>query len=617
MYSRHSGFWLLTSVFFFSACSRDSTLPPSRVAILRFENLSSDVSLDWMGRAASEIIAHEIAAGASSVISSNVLNGSPLARSRPASSPGESFERDAALANGANRIVIGQISSVRNRLILDVTERDSFGKTLQAFTLTTPDTANLFGLADAAARRLSPQITPFDSKNNPAIAGWARGLEEPDYTKAEAYYARAVEADPDFASAWLSLAGVALAHGDHAQSQEILTDAQQHAGRFSEVNRARLQLATAQFAGDRAALLAAANQLAHLLPDDPDTLAAVAEQDLASRQFLAAATAFRRLTTVQPDNAPAWNQLGYALMYAGDYDGAMSALRSYQRRLPNDANPLDSQGDVTFAFGRFPEAEKLYDQAAAVNPAFENSADLYKAAVARLMTGDIAGADKKFEAFTAARRSAGDASVPLRTAQWQFLSGRHDQAFSLLASTLASAPPQLKSIALTQMSVWDLQLGRRARALQESSDALKTGAASPGTVIARFASEDARTPAEWSARADRMLKAPQMQQIKSLALAYALYLSHDLAEAEPLWKQLLDRSGPDDSLTPAIYGQILVELHRPQDARPLVARFPIPSSGSQEFLSLVIPQIFETRADAKLPEAEAGRKVFKTLSGGV
>ncbi len=205
----------------------------------------------------------------------------------------------------------------------------------------------------------------------------------------------------------------------------------------------------------------------------------------------------------------------------------MSSLQTYQRVAPNDVNPLDSQGDVAFAFGRFAEAEKLYEQSASKDPTFENSGDLYKAAESRLMTGDVTGADRKFEAYAAARRTAKDGTLPLRTAQWRFLSGKHGEAWSVLENLVKGSEPeakvpQFRSLLLTQMAIWDLQLGRRERALQESGDALRTGSASPPTLIIRFACEDARSAADWSARADRMLAAPQMSRLKPVALAYAL-----------------------------------------------------------------------------------------------
>jgi tetratricopeptide (TPR) repeat protein len=605
-----------------AGCSHQPPTGATRIAVLRFENLTPDVSLDWMGRAASEIIAQEISGG-QTVISPGALHANPNAMFRPVSAPGESVERGAALAEGATRIVSGQVSLVRNQLVLDITERDPISqKTLRNFTATVPGSGDLYGAADAAARQFSSRIVPFDTRNNQALASWARALEEPDPAKVTSEYASAVQADPDFASAWLAWARTANEHGDHAGAGKILAEAQQHAARFSELNRARVKLATAEFAGDRANVLAAMNEVGRLLPEDADNTRAIGDLNLSARQFSAAAAAYRRLTTLTPSAPPAWNQLGYALMYAGDFDGAMSALQTYQRLSPGDVNPIDSQGDVAFAFGRFADAGKLYAQASAKDPAFQNSADLYKAALAHLMTGDVPGADKKFDAYVAARRGAKDPMLGIRTAQWQFISGRHAEALASLGDLAkAAGPPQLRTLMLTQVALWNLQLGHRDLALQESSDALKTGAASANTLIARFACEDAHGAVDWSARADRILGAPQLAQLKPAALAWALYLAHEWQAAEPLWKQLTDRAGSDDSITPAIYGQLLVELKRTKEAEPFVRLFPIPRPDqTQEFLSMVIPEIFETRAavlaaQGKSSDADASRKVFHALSG--
>lgn len=554
------------------------------------------------------------------------LDTNPLAQSRPPAAPGLSSEFSAAETDGATRIIMGQLSLVHDRLTLAITERDpATRKTVRAFTLNSTNPASLYALADAAARQLSPQVTPFDSKDERAVAAWGHALEESDYARLNGDYSRAVQADPEFALAWLSWAATAASHGDRTSVEKILGEAQQHANRFSNLNRTRLKLASAEFAGDRAAILAAMDELGRLLPDDADNTRAVGDQNFNARQFPAAVTAYRRLAQLTPNNPLVWNQLGYSLMYAGDYDGAISALRTYQRLAPGDVNPIDSQGDVAFAFGRFAEAERLYDLAGAKNPSFQNSAELYKAAEAHLMTADLAGADKKFEVYAAARRADKDIALPFRTAQWRFVSGRHDEAISTLERLVsgadpAFAAPQLKALALTQLAIWDLQLGRRNRALEESTNAMKLGATTSTTLIARFASEDAHTPADWAARADRMLAGPQFAQVKTAVLGYALYMSHEWQAAEPVWKQLASNSTPDDAIAPVIYGQILRELNRPGDAEPYVRLFPIPvPNGTQEFLSLAIPKIFETRAAVlaaagKTAEADASRKVFQTLS---
>ncbi len=604
------------------ACSRQPAGSPARTAVLRFENLTPDVSLDWMGRAASEIISHELSGGKMAVISTSALHANSFAQQRPPGAPGESAERSAAIAEGATRILIGQISRVGNRLEMDVTERDTASnKTIDNFTIATPNAGELYSLADAAARHFSSHATPFETRNNRAIAAWCQGIEEPDYASAGDDYARAVQADPQFAVAWLDWASTASMHGDRAAAAQILRRAGEQASHFSPLDRARLKLATLELTGDRAAILNAMNELGRLSPDDPENIAAIATRNYAARQYQEAVAAYRRLTQLTPNNGLAWNQLGYALMSAGDYNGAMAALQTYQRLAPKDANPPDSQGDVAFAFGRFPEAEKFYGQASARDPAFEDQAPLYKAAAARLMTGDIAGADREFAAWLNARRAAHDPLIDIRRAAWLFISGRRTQALADLGNLVAAPSPQIKAAALTQMAIWNLQLGSRDSALGEAEDALKTHAASANTLIVRFALDDAHNPADWSARADRLFAAPQVAPLKPIALAYALYLAHQWDAAAPHWKEMVDRSSPDDPIPTAIYGQILVELGRPREAEPLVRLFPLPKPEAlQEFESLIIPRIFATRAavfasEGNKAESEASRKVYETLSG--
>jgi tetratricopeptide (TPR) repeat protein len=611
-----------------SGCSHNAAPSPGRIAVLRFENLTPDVTLDWMGRAASDIIAREISTGQNSVIFHAALHSNPLAQNRPISVPGQSTESSAAIADGATRLVMGQISLVRDHLTLDVTERDAAtGKTIKSFSLAARDSGHLYDLADAAAHQLSSQVTPFDSHNDQAIAAWSRANETTDYAASSAEYARAAQADPNFASAWLAWAGNTAAHGDRAAAARIVAEAQRHAGSFNSVDRTRLQLVSAELNGDRAASLAALNEIGRLLPDDVDYARTIGDQNFNARQFPSAIAAYRRVARLAPNDGLVWNQLGYSLMYSGDYDGAMSALQTYRRLSPGDVNPIDSQGDVAFSFGRFSDAEKLYQQAAARDPAFQNSADLLKAAMARLMTGDVAGADKEFDKYAAARRIAKDEMLPFRSAQWRFLSGRHDEALSALTNLVTNPDPQFqapqfKAMVLTEMAVWELQLGHRDRALKNSLDALKSGGASASTLITRFAAENAKTAEEWSALADRMLGNPQLARMRPIVLAYALFMSQQWQAAEPLWKKLFDESGPDDSITPVIYGQILVALNRPRDAEPYLRLFPdVRTNGVMEFLSLAIPRILDARAavlasQGKNAEADTSRKVFKTLWGG-
>jgi len=74
-----------------------------RVAVLRFENLTGDASLDWMGRALSTVLAYSISGDrriyAIPLSALRSFNG--LLGPRPAEAPGISAERTQALQRDA------------------------------------------------------------------------------------------------------------------------------------------------------------------------------------------------------------------------------------------------------------------------------------------------------------------------------------------------------------------------------------------------------------------------------------------------------------------------------------------------------------------------------------
>jgi TolB-like protein len=79
-----------------------------QVAVLRFENLSSDASFDWLGRGFAEILARELQGSPQLyAVQWRTLHSFDGLLGRRAGSPGISAESSEALAAGANRIVYG------------------------------------------------------------------------------------------------------------------------------------------------------------------------------------------------------------------------------------------------------------------------------------------------------------------------------------------------------------------------------------------------------------------------------------------------------------------------------------------------------------------------------
>jgi tetratricopeptide (TPR) repeat protein len=347
--------------------------------------------------------------------------------------------------------------------------------------------------------------------------------------------------------------------------------------------------------GDPAARIAALSDLTRLAPMHPNAWQTLAEMQTSIRSFPAAAGAWTAVAKLQPWNDNAFNQLGYCRAWAHDATGAGSALAEYQRLDPGDPNPLDSLGEVQFFFTRYADAEGSFLKAHQKGPAFLSGMDLLKAAEARLMTGDSAGADRLSQQFLTWRRNAmRDPLLPLWQAQWDFLSGRRRRAMAELAAVLPQLSGEVRSRAEAQYAFWLFATGDLAGARTHADEALHD-AQTPGSreaaVMCRFLSYQSAPAAEWTARANSVLGgAPP--QFRETALGYALALDHHPAEAVPLLARVFASTAPgEDGEQRAMLISAFLATGKADAAQKLLWPMPIPiSSGESLFSALVFPR---------------------------
>jgi Flp pilus assembly protein TadD len=325
------------------------------------------------------------------------------------------------------------------------------------------------------------------------------------------------------------------------------------------VDRARLDAVAAQLSGDPAAASQALARLSQLTPDDTNLLRALASAELAAKHFPQAIDYLKKALAVDPGNAVLLNTLGYAYAYSGNFDAAVDTLRQYQRLRPQEPNPLDSLAEVHFYYGRFGEAEKLYRQVYEKDATFLNSASLVRAAIARFLSGDPAGAEPIFVQYEAARRAAGDQAIGLTRARWDALRGRRADAVSKLETMREPA-------ADCTLTVWLLEAGDREGAARRT--------------------------------ACRFLTDPHPASFPTpLARAYALLLAKDFEQAVPMLRQIVARDAPSPSdPAPVMLAWALVETGRLDEAGPYLRFNPVPAAPvADPFESLVYPRILRLR----------------------
>jgi tetratricopeptide (TPR) repeat protein len=599
-----------------TACARrDSQRTVPQLAIVRFENLSPDVSLDWMGRGFAEILSGELQGSPQRyAIQFHALHSFDASLGSRAAAPGVSTESTGALVAGANQIVYGDFSVVSGVLHATATEEDlATHKMVRVASAAGPVGDGLFPVAEALARQLG-ETRPFGTQNPQALRDFLTGLESPVADPQD--FAKAAAADPNFGRAYVFWLNAALAERNRAEADRIVEQARAHQAHFSGIDRAALDLTAAALRGDFPAQLEARRQLARLDPADPNHHRALAEALMSVRDYDGAIVEFRRALSIRPDDTVALNVMGYAAAYSGDLPTAIRVLRGYEQLRPKEPNPLDSLGDVHFALGHFGEAEQFYLAAHAKSPGFLNGGEVLKAAQAHLMTGDVPGATALFNRYHAEREAAHDPNAPYHAAEWLWQTGARREAIAgmdRLAGADTTGPlREVAARADAQTTIWLSDLGDRAGAVEHARRALAEAGAATSPLVALVA---------LLAQPEAF---PELAQspLKDYARAYALLFGKQFRPAVQALQDLYRRptNDPDDGLA-VLLAWAYEESGDWQRAEPLLRLTPLPqASGLPMFSSLYFPRLFFLRGvvlDRGSHRREAARyyQIFRTLSG--
>ena len=602
-----------------TSCSRQpAPAGAERLAILRFENLSTDPSIDWMGRAFVEIITRDLASapGPYAISFERLHKGEVALGVRPAKAPGVSAERSLALGAGANRLGYGEFWVLGGRLEARLTIEDPQRQKVVRVIHQSAAAGDPLHVADALAREIWRKAEPYPTRSREALEAYCDALETDDPAARSRLLETASSADPDYLQPYFLLSQVTVRQ-DRAATLALLERALARGAKAPTLELARAGFLAANLRGDSAASLESLRAWSRVTPGDPDLWRGLGQETLAHHQYTEAMEAFQKAISIEPDDIDSLNRLGYAAAYSGQLDTAMNALQQYRTRRPLDANSLDSMGDVNLLLGRLRDAENFYLQAARKDPAFLAGGESFKAAMARLMSGDIAGADSLFKQFADARAAAQDPLADFRKAQWSWITGRRKEGYLQMAAFARggeqASAPQLAAQAYAQLAIWSVALGDRAKA------AAFAGKASP---VVQFLSQPSAPAFEWAARAERPFPAPAQKQEKDVALAYALLADKEFSEAARVLERLRDYGSANGNEGFAVMlAWAYLETGKPKDAAALLRFNPLPSAAGVSELSVFdFPRLFYLRgrvaALAGNPQ-QAGSyyKLFLKLSG--
>lgn len=569
-----------------------------RLALLPFENLTADSSLNWIGAAAPGVIASQLA---------------PVAglRAFPAAAVREAY------AARANQVLHGTLTAAGGRWRLTCVIEDlSRHRVARTVAADGGAAEGVLPLLDKVARSLAAGTRPFPSRNEEAVRLLALATEP-------AGFAQAAAADPDLPQAYIGELRWQAVRGRREEALKVLAAAQARQERFPPIERAELSILAANLAGDFEARRRSLAELASLTPSDSQPLRSLGQLEYTARRFDQARNWYQRALAIEPDGPDLWNMLGYAQAYAGDFPGARKSLSEGARLAPADPNFQDSLGEIHFMAGDFAAAETAFQAAYAINAAWRGGGPLLKAAWSRVMTGDVADADAILSKYIEQRKSFQDPLIPFREAQWEFVTGRRRQAMERLARFRAAAPGEVAAHAGLQLAVWLCQTGNRAGARKVAQEAAQGAVSPPGRRLAAILLlvTDSPAPAsEWAVRAARAFSEPADSAAGRYALAYALLLDGHFPEAAVLLNQMLRSTPPPaagDLETLAAWA--LVESGRLDEARALARIYPPPEGqGEPTFASLAMPRVVDVHARLAAPSDAARLKaVYEKLKGDV
>jgi tetratricopeptide (TPR) repeat protein len=183
-------------------------------------------------------------------------------------------------------------------------------------------------------------------------------------------FARALELDPQFAMAMLGLAREAK---DDDQAIALIKRAANEQARLSEREQLHVKLELAWVEKRQDDMISIAKELRSKYPEDVRGAQVLAGAELMKGETAKAIKIFEELLAVDPNNAEAYNLIGYFHGYRGEYDKAVEALTKYKFISPDNANPFDSLGEVQAYSGRYNEAIENLNRALAIKPDFVES----------------------------------------------------------------------------------------------------------------------------------------------------------------------------------------------------------------------------------------------------
>jgi len=223
----------------------------------------------------------------------------------------------------------------------------------------------------APAALMAQEEMPITTSSEEARELFIEGRDQAEMlktAKSTELLKRAVELDPEFASAYLFLSF--SEGGGTGFAPDPLNKAVDLSHKASEGERQMIHLIKAIRAGNERAAEIHRQALLKLHPQDERVQLWVGNSLYFQEEYRKALTHFKKAKRLNESFHLAYNILGYTYMNLGKPEKAEEYFKAYLRMLPDAANPHDSYAEFLRKQGRFDEAIEHYKKAISYNPGF-------------------------------------------------------------------------------------------------------------------------------------------------------------------------------------------------------------------------------------------------------
>jgi eukaryotic-like serine/threonine-protein kinase len=365
------------------------------VAVLYFNNLSQDPSLNWLDNGLTDMLTTNLAqVKGLDVLSTERVMSAVQRATKDGKSLDPSQAQGVARDAGADAYITGALLKIGpTQLRLDVRAQDtSSGQILFSDKLEGQDIQSIFGMVDKLTANLASNFLPASDQPQKAPE-----IEQASTSNVEAYrhyqlgvdYGRrfftpdaireleeAVRLDPQFALAYLRLANQYSLIGDIRRADEASAKVEQLQSHLPRYEQLSLQSQKANRSGDPDADLASLQALVSEFPRSTMDRGIYAHQLAFYGKGPQAIDLLQQGLTLDPKNEDLLNFESYVYAKGGDLNHALAADDLYISVRPGDPNPYDTRGDAFFLAFRDDDAVAAYRKAQELKPDFDESLKL-------------------------------------------------------------------------------------------------------------------------------------------------------------------------------------------------------------------------------------------------